>query len=143
MYTNGPAQTNALYTLLSLTDGLSHMLGAPFMQTLWSRSLELDESWLVLPFCLTLVSFEVTCNDFTLADYFCRYSSLSLSFFRSYCTEKYTSIKVMRARLKGFCRMNRSTRSFKWKWSRWQQISRTLYLGEFVFKQMTCRFLCS
>jgi hypothetical protein len=134
MYTNGPAQTNGLYTLLSLTDGLSHMLGAPFIQKVWSRSLELDKAWLVLPFGITFVSFEVTCDSFISADYCCRYSSLSPLFFHSYCKGKHTSMKVMRTRLKDFCRMNRSTRSTQWKWFRWQQISGTFLLKAFVFK---------
>lgn len=54
-YINTSLETGRLYTIMSITDAFSHMIGDPVIQSTWSVALGLGGRWLVLPFLVTTV----------------------------------------------------------------------------------------
>lgn len=54
-YIDPSAETGRLYTIMSVTDAFSHMIGEPIIQSIWSAALELERHWRMLPFGVTTV----------------------------------------------------------------------------------------
>ena len=55
-YITSSRETGKLYTLITMTDALSHLVGEPFIQVIWASALKLGEMWLILPFLVLTVS---------------------------------------------------------------------------------------
>ena len=49
-------ETGKLYTLMTMTDALSHLVGDPFIQAIWAFALKSGGTWLMLPFLTLAVS---------------------------------------------------------------------------------------
>lgn len=54
-YIDTSLETGRLYTVMSVTDAFSHMIGDPIVQSTWRVALGLGGRWLVLPFLITTV----------------------------------------------------------------------------------------
>ena len=55
-YVNTSLETGRLFTIMSVTDAFSHMVGDPLVQTIWRAALKLQGPWLMLPFFVISVS---------------------------------------------------------------------------------------
>ena len=55
-YITSSLETGKLYTLMTMTDALSHLVGEPFIQVIWASALKVGGMWLVLPFLVLTVS---------------------------------------------------------------------------------------
>lgn len=55
-YITSSLETGKLYTLMTMIDALSHLLGDPFIQVIWASALRIGGMWLVLPFFVLTVS---------------------------------------------------------------------------------------
>ncbi len=61
-------KTGRLYTLVSMTEAIAHMLGSPIVQAVWAKGIDLGRGWLVLPFILLFVSTSEYPKDFSVAN---------------------------------------------------------------------------
>lgn len=55
-FINSSHETAQLYTLVSMTEAIAHMLGSPLVQSVWAKGIDLGGRWLILPFVLLAVS---------------------------------------------------------------------------------------
>jgi hypothetical protein len=60
--------TGRLYTLISTTDALGHLIGSPLFEYIWAWGLELGGSWIALPFIFLIVSLLLRLDDFPLIE---------------------------------------------------------------------------
>ena len=54
-YVSSASTTGKLYTLMSMTDALTHIPGDPFIQWVWASALGIGDVWLILPFVVLAV----------------------------------------------------------------------------------------
>ena len=55
-YISASTQTGRMYTILSMTDAFSHMVGDLIVQSIWSAALAMEDGWLMLPYLFMTVS---------------------------------------------------------------------------------------
>ena len=55
-YITSSLETGKLYTLMTMTDALSHPVGDPCIQLIWASALKVGGTWLILPFLVLTVS---------------------------------------------------------------------------------------
>lgn len=49
-YIDGAKNMAQLYTLMSVTEALAHVVGSPLIETIWGAAVGMGSQWLVLPF---------------------------------------------------------------------------------------------
>lgn len=52
-----------LYTLMTMTDAFSHLIGEPFVQIIWAFAVRVGGTWLMLPFLVLTVSIVLSHPD--------------------------------------------------------------------------------
>ena len=55
-YISSPLETGKLYTIMTMTDALSHLVGDPLIQVIWVSALKVGGKWLIPPFLVLTVS---------------------------------------------------------------------------------------
>lgn len=55
-YIASSLETGKLYTLMTMTDAFSHLVGEPLIQIIWASAVRLGGMWLILPFLVFTVS---------------------------------------------------------------------------------------
>ncbi|KAK0516530.1 hypothetical protein JMJ35_001133 [Cladonia borealis] len=58
-YITSSLETGKLYTLMTMTDALSHLVGDPCIQLVWASALRVGGTWLMLPFLVLTTLFLV------------------------------------------------------------------------------------
>lgn len=54
-YIDGAKNMAQLYTLMSVTEALAHVVGSPLIETIWGGAVGMGSQWLVLPFAALAV----------------------------------------------------------------------------------------
>lgn len=55
-YIEKPTETAPIYTLMSITEGLAHLIGSPTLGAIWGVAVKRGHAWYTLPFRALAVS---------------------------------------------------------------------------------------
>ena len=62
-YIASSLEIGKLYTLMTMTDAFSHLVGEPFVQIIWASAVRVGGMWLMLPFLVLTVSIVLSHPD--------------------------------------------------------------------------------